>query len=490
MTTTRTRFAPSPTGYMHIGNLRTALFGYLFARATGGTFILRIEDTDRQRLVPDAVKFITDSLAAAHITVDEGYGVGGDFGPYVQSERRDIYRRWAEWLVEHGHAYRCFCDQAATSEDNVFGGYNRHCRDLDEAAIAEHLRNGDPYVIRQKMPLSGSTSFHDYVHGSVAIPNSELEDQVLLKRDGLPTYNFANVVDDHLMRITHVIRGTEYITSTPKHVLLYEAFGWELPVFVHPSPVMGKNPDGTTSKLSKRHGATSFAELVRLGYLPEAIVNYIALLGWSPGKSTQELFSLDELQRVFSLDGLSKSPAVFDFAKLDWFNGEYFKQMSDFDFCRGSHPFAEAAMTDELKNKWLYASALLRTRVSKYSDVPAMIAFFRELPDYDLDLFVNKKSKATLESALAVLPIALRVLGAVPGWTPYALEPTVKGLMDLTKLKTSTVMWALRVALSGQKATPGGVTELLYLLGQGESLERLRKALDKLRAAVVSSPGT
>ncbi|MDY3298152.1 glutamate--tRNA ligase, partial [Selenomonas sp.] len=291
----RTRFAPSPTGYMHIGNLRTALYAYLFAKANQGDFILRIEDTDRTRYVADAVDFIERTLKLAGITPDEGPGYGGDCGPYVQSERMDIYKKYAEQLVATGHAYRCFCDPDEDHTTGEFGGYDRTCRDLPQDVIDAHLKNGDPYVIRQKMPLDGETSYQDVLHGVVTIPNSELEDQVLLKRDGMPTYNFANVIDDHLMGITHIMRGAEFITSTPKYILLYQSFGWDVPVFIHLAPVMGKNEDGSVSKLSKRHGATSFDDLVKMGYLPEAIVNYVALLGWNPKTTNQEIFSMQEL---------------------------------------------------------------------------------------------------------------------------------------------------------------------------------------------------
>ena len=477
----RTRFAPSPTVYMHIGNLRTALYAYLFAKAQGGDFLLRIEDTDRARYVADAVKFIQDTLAAAHIVPDEGPDVGGDCGPYVQSERMEIYKKYAEELIEKGFAYRCFCSHeegAVKDGEKSFGGYDRHCRDLAPEEIERHLKNGDPYVIRQKMPLTETTTFFDVVHGNISIENSELEDQVLLKRDGMPTYNFANVIDDHLMGISHVIRGTEFITSTPKHVQLYEAFGWEPPVFVHLAPVMGKNEDGSVSKLSKRHGATSFAELVAAGYLPEAITNYVALLGWSP-KSDQEIFSMEEMAKVFSLEGLSKSPAVFDYAKLDWFNGEYFKAMSDEKFAAAALPFA-GELTDELKKKWPYLAAILRTRVARFGEIADMIAFFRTLPEYGVDLFPNKKNKVTPELAAQILPAAKEALQAVSEWTPEAIDAALHGYIDESGYKLGTVMWPLRIALSGQKVTPGGVTELLYLLGREESLARIEKAAAKL----------
>ena len=479
MTRVRTRFAPSPTGYMHIGNLRTALYAYLFAKSQGGDFLLRIEDTDRARYVTDAVDFIKRTLAEANILPDEGPDIGGDCGPYVQSERQEIYQKYAEELVEKGFAYRCFCDPEEGRIDKSFSSYDRRCRDLDPADVKKHLDAGDSYVIRQKMPLSGSTSFHDVVHGTITIDNAELEDQVLIKRDGMPTYNFANVVDDHLMRITHIIRGTEFITSTPKHVLLYQAFGWEIPVYVHLSPVMGRNEDGSTSKLSKRHGATSFSELIAMGYLPEAITNYVALLGWSP-KSNQELFSMEELIQAFSLEGLSKSPAVFDYAKLDWFNSEYFKKMTDFIFSKTARHFA-GELTEDLDKKWLYAAGLLRPRISRYGEIPEQIAFFRALPEYDSELFLNKRNKVTKELAEEVLMAAATELEKIPDWTPYALDSTLEGIAANHQLKTGAVMWPLRIALSGQKVTPGGVTELLYLLGGEESIKRLEKGLAKLK---------
>ena len=464
---------------MHIGNLRTALYAYLFAKSQGGDFLLRIEDTDRARYVTDAVDFIKRTLAEANILPDEGPDIGGDCGPYVQSERQEIYQKYAEELVKKGFAYRCFCDPEAGRTDKSFSSYDRRCRDLDPADVKKHLDAGDSYVIRQKMPLSGSTSFHDVVHGTITIDNAELEDQVLIKRDGMPTYNFANVVDDHLMRITHIIRGTEFITSTPKHVLLYQAFGWEIPVYVHLSPVMGRNEDGSTSKLSKRHGATSFSELIAMGYLPEAITNYVALLGWSP-KSNQELFSMEELIQAFSLEGLSKSPAVFDYAKLDWFNSEYFKKMTDFIFSKTARHFA-GELTEDLDKKWLYAAGLLRPRISRYGEIPEQIAFFRALPEYDSELFLNKRNKVTKELAEEVLMAAATELEKIPDWTPYALDSTLEGIAANHQLKTGAVMWPLRIALSGQKVTPGGVTELLYLLGGEESIKRLEKGLAKLK---------
>ncbi|MBR6887489.1 MAG: glutamate--tRNA ligase [Selenomonadaceae bacterium] len=435
----RTRFAPSPTGYMHIGNLRTALYAYLFAKSQGGDFILRIEDTDRARYVPDAVEFIERTLAAAKIIPDEGPHHGGNFAPYVQSERMDIYKKYAEQLVESGHAYH---------EDGA---------------------------IRQKMPRVGETTFYDVLHGNITIANSELEDQVLLKSDGMPTYNFANVIDDHLMEVSHIIRGTEFITSTPKHVLLYEFFGWELPTFIHLAPVMGKTEDGTVSKLSKRHGATSFNDLIEAGYLPEAITNYVALLGWSPKNSCQEIFSMDELIANFSLDGLSKSPAVFDYAKLDWMSGEYFKAMTDENFATVADKYL--AGYDKI-----FLASLLKTRVAKLSDIPAMIAFLKELPPFDIELFTNKRNKVTPQKSAEILTPAIKILETVDDWTLDTLNEKISAFVAESGLKVGAVMWPLRIALSMQKVTPGGVTEILYLLGKEISLERLNAALNNLRS--------
>ena len=441
----RTRFAPSPTGYMHIGNLRTALYAYLFAKSQGGDFILRIEDTDRARYVADAVSFIERTLAAAKIIPDEGPHHGGNFAPYVQSERMEIYKKYAEQLVADGNAYYEETEQGV--------------------------------AIRQKMPRVGETTFYDVLHGNITIANSELEDQILLKSDGMPTYNFANVVDDHLMEVSHIIRGTEFITSTPKHVLLYEFFGWELPTFIHLAPVMGKADDGTISKLSKRHGASSFNDLIEEGYLPEAITNYVALLGWSPKNSCQEIFSMNELIKNFSLDGLSKSPAVFDYAKLDWMSGEYFKAMSDEDFACA----AEKYFTDFDAPRKIFLSSLLKTRVAKLSDIPAMISFLKNLPPFDLELFTSKRNKVTPQKSAEILAPAIKILESVDDWTLETLNEKISAFVESSGLKVGTVMWPLRIALSMQKVTPGGVTEILYLLGKKVSLERLNAALENIK---------
>ena len=477
----RTRFAPSPTGYMHIGNLRTALYAYLYAKAEHGTFILRIEDTDRARYVADAVEFINRTLKLAQIIPDESPALGGPYAPYVQSERMDIYKKYAEELVKLGKAYYCFCDPDEDHSTGKFGGYDRTCRDLPQEVIDEHLKNGDPYVIRQKMPLDGETTYFDVLHGNISIPNEELEDQVLLKRDGMPTYNFANVIDDHLMDVTHIIRGAEFITSTPKHVLLYQSYGWEIPTFIHLAPVMGKNADGSTSKLSKRHGATSFDDLVKMGYLPQAIFNYVALLGWSPKDTNQEIFSMDELISHFSLDGLSKSPAVFDYAKLGWVNGEYFKAMSDEAFAEQARPFA-GDLPDYLEEKWDQVAALLRTRIERFGEIPDQIRFLIEYPAFDASLYENKRNKVTPEKSRELLPAVIELLEGIgeADWNNDTLYAKLQEHIEATGLKKGLVMWVVRIAAAGQKVTPGGATEILALLGKKNSLERLKKSLANL----------
>lgn len=478
----RTRFAPSPTGYMHIGNLRTALYAYLFAKKEGGSFVLRIEDTDRARYVGDAVDFIKKTLNRARIKWDEGPDVGGDFAPYVQSERLEIYKKYAEELVEKGFAYRCFCE-AGEKTDGEYGGYNRACRDLDADEIRRRLEAGDKYVIRQKMPLEGETVYFDVLHGRIAIPNSELEDQVLLKRDGMPTYNFANVVDDHLMEITHVIRGEEFITSTPKHVLLYEFFGWEKPEFIHLAPVLGKDADGKTAKLSKRHGATSFDDLVKLGYLPAAITNYVALLGWSPKNTNEEIFSMEELVERFSLDGLSKSPAVFDYGKLGWMNGEYLKRMDDDAFAEISRPYA-GELPPNVAAKWKNVAALLKTRTAFLAEIPQEIDFLIKMPPFDAELYANKRNKTTPDKAKEILPPVVALLEAVPDdeWTNEKLYEKISAHIEAANLKKGAALWPIRIAVAGKSVTPGGATEILYILGKEESLARMKKSLANLSA--------
>lgn len=480
----RTRFAPSPTGFMHVGNLRTALYEYLIAKSMGGDFILRIEDTDQERLVEGAVDVIYRTLEQVGLKHDEGPDVGGSCGPYIQSERRDIYLPYAQKLIENGHAYYCFCTKerldSLHKEGDEFGGYDRHCRDLPKEEVERLLAAGTPYVIRQKMPLEGSTTFHDAVYGDITIENKELEDQILIKSDGYPTYNFANVVDDHLMEITHVVRGCEYLTSTPKYNLLYEAFGWEIPTYVHLPLIMGKNEDGSVSKLSKRHGSTGFADLIKEGYLPETIVNYIALLGWCP-KGNEEIFTLDGLVQNFSIDGISKSPAVFDYDKLTWFNGEYIRALPQEKFIELAMPYFREVFPDTDPD-WTILAEILQPRVTKLTQIPEMIAFFRDLPDYPADFFINKKSKTNLENSVEMLRAAISCLEQVADWKMDRLHDDLLALAQELGVKNGTLLWPVRIAAAGMTVTPGGAMEILAILGKEESLRRLRIGLDKLTA--------
>lgn len=479
--TVRTRYAPSPTGFMHVGNLRTALYEYLIAKSQGGRFVLRIEDTDRERLVEGAVDVIYNTLKVAGLVHDEGPDVGGEYGPYVQSERKDMYLPYAEQLIKEGKAYRCFCTKERLeklSEESVGGGYDGHCRDLPQEEIDRLLAEGTPYVIRQKMPTDGSTTFSDAVFGDITVENSELTDQILIKSDGYPTYNFANVIDDHTMGITHVVRGCEYLSSTPKYNLLYEAFGWEIPTYVHLPLIMGKNEDGSVSKLSKRHGATGFEDLVADGYLPEAIINYIALLGWCP-KSNQEIFTLQELTENFHVDEISKSPSVFDYDKLSWLNGEYLRAMSPEQFAAVANPYFDEvfgyAPYDAMK-----LAAILQQRTVKLTDIPGVIDFFKELPEYDKELFVNKKSKTTLENVPSILKAVFDELSALESWDAEGIKESLINLAVKLELKNGTVMWPARIAVAGKTVTPGGAVEILDILGREESLRRMKLGLDKL----------
>ena len=479
---TVTRFAPSPTGYMHIGNLRTALYSYLISKHDGGKFILRIEDTDRERLVEGATDIIKSTLKITGLNYDEGPDVGGDHGPYVQSERKEIYMEYAKKLVDLGAAYYCFCTKERLEklhEEDATGGYDRHCRNLSKEEVEENLKNGVPFVIRQKMPLTGSTSYTDSVFGEITMNNSELQDQILMKADGYPTYNFCHVVDDYLMGVTHVVRGSEYLTSTPKYVLLYDAFGWERPVYVHLPLLMGKNADGSVSKLSKRHGAVSFQDLLLDGYLPEAITNYIALLGWCPKNSETEFFSLDDLKAAFTIDGVSKSPAVFDFEKLLWFNGEYIHKLSDSDFDRLVTPFIKSDIKSNInRDKML---SLLKTRISKLSEIDERMAFFLEMPEYDKEMFLNKKNKIS-EFVLvrSVLESALSILENLDQFDNDSLFAALTPISEKLSVKTGAVMWCIRIAVSGMSATPGGATEIMEVIGKTESISRIKSALAKL----------
>ena len=477
----RTRFAPSPTGYMHIGNLRTALYAYLYAKHNNGTFVLRIEDTDQKRYVEGATDVIYATLKQTGLIHDEGPDIGGKYGPYVQSERKALYKEYAEKLVKSGHAYYCFCgqeDEHSGEDGEQTFGYNRHCRNLSQEEIDRNLAEGKPYVIRQKIPLTGTTTFHDEVYGDITVENDSLDDQILLKSDGMPTYNFCNVIDDHLMNITHIMRGKEYISSTPKYQLLYEAYGWEPPKTVHLSTIMGQNPDGTVSKLSKRHGAVSFAQLVEDGYLVGAILNYIALLGWSP-KQEREVYSLKELVELFDLNGIVKTNAIFDYKKLDWFNAIYISEMTHEEFVEYSKKYIKD-MPQYLQDKWEFASTLAQSRISKFSDIPVLFAFLDNYNDFDLTLFENKKNKLDKLASLEILQDMQAILEQTKDWSVENLNTVIANYTTLKEYKIGKTMWPIRIAVTGQSVTPGGGAEMLYLLGKDESLKRINHCIERL----------
>ena len=479
-TTFVTRFAPSPTGYMHIGNLRTALYSYLIARHAGGRFILRIEDTDRERLVEGATDVIIKTLRDTGLHYDEGPIVGGEHGPYIQSERREIYRKYAEELVARGAAYYCFCTKERLEqlhEEDENGGYDRHCRNLSPDEVQKKLAEGIPYVIRQKMPTEGTTSYTDEVFGEISTKNQELQDQILLKADGYPTYNFCHVVDDYLMGVTHVVRGSEYLTSTPKYVLLYDAFGWERPHYVHLPLLMGRSDDGSISKLSKRHGAVSFQDLVAAGYLPEAILNYIALLGWCPKENENEFFTLAELEELFTIDAISKSPSVFDYEKLLWFNGEYIRKLPRERYLALAAPYLPAELPDTVNREKLLS--LLAGRISCFSEIPEKVAFFSALPAYESDLFLNKKNKVTAENAPLLIAAAREVLSGIQSFDNDTLFAALSEKAEALGVKAGSLLWCVRIAVSGQAVTPGGATEIMEVLGREESLARLAFAAEK-----------
>ena len=476
----RTRFAPSPTGYMHVGNLRTALYTWLIARHAGGTFILRIEDTDQVRQVEGATEVIYRTMAECGLTHDEGPDVGGPVGPYIQSERRDLYLPYAKLLVEKGAAYYCFCEKAESEEDS--GDFSRGddpCRNLSPEEVQANLDAGKPWVIRQRIPHEGTTTFHDVSFGDITVENKTLDDQVLLKRDGLPTYNFANVIDDHLMGITHVVRGSEYLSSAPKYNLLYEAFGWDIPTYVHCSPVMRDQHN----KMSKRHGDPSYEDLRDQGYLTAAILNYVALLGWAPKGELgeQEIFSLEELVKAFDIAGISKSPAIFDIDKLTYFNATYLRAMAPEAFAKVAEPY----IRQSVKNPAIDASAvaaLLQARCEKLTEIPEKVDFFDALPDYDAALFTNKKSKTDSEVSARMLRSAIPALEALDTWTQDSVHDCLIGLAESLGVKNATLMWPVRIAAAGKQVTPGGAVEICHILGKDEVLRRLRLGLEKLGA--------
>ena len=473
MSNVRTRFAPSPTGFMHVGNLRSALYAFLFARQNSGEFILRIEDTDLERYVEGAVEVIYNTLKTAGITFDEGPNEGGPYGPYVQSERKHIYHAHAMKLIESGDAYYCFCDKErldSLSDANGIKKYDKHCLHLSKKEIENNLKNHIPYVIRQNMPTEGVSEFDDLVFGHVKIENKELEDQVLIKSDGMPTYNFANVVDDHLMRITHVIRGNEYLSSTPKYNLLYKAFGWEQPQYMHLTPIM----NDATRKLSKRYGDANFDDFLEKGYLPEAIVNYIALLGWSP-KENKEKFTMQELIEKFNVAGLSKSSSIFDENKMKWLNGEYIKELDFEVFMEKAKPYFEKSLIKS-QEKHRKLGVLLQSRIEIFTEIPEKINFLATFNKFDNELYLNKKLKIDLNVARNVIDEGTVILNNLALWNEDNLHNAVKQIADKLGYKTGQVYTVLRVALTGVTVTPGGSVEMADILGKEESLSRLKQS--------------
>ena len=481
--TVRTRFAPSPTGFMHLGNLRTALYTYLFTKKHNGTFILRIEDTDQERFVEGATQVIYDTLTDCGIRWDEGPDVGGDYGPYVQSERKNLYLPYAKQLVEQGDAYYCFCTNEeleqrraeAAAKGETFK-YDKHCLHLSKEEIQQKLDAGVPYVIRQNVPLTGESDFDDLVFGHISAPNETLDDMILIKADGMPTYNFANVIDDHLMGITHVIRGMEYLSSTPKYNLLYRAFGWEIPQYIHTTPVM----KDAHKKLSKRDGDAYYSDFIDKGYLREALVNYLVFLGWNPGDD-REFFTMQELEQVFDVDGLSKSPAIFDINKLRWMNAEYIRRMTPEQFTAAAMPWYEKAGIAHMDKDILQRS--LQPRVEVFGELPDMVDFLRELPEFTSDLYFSKKMKTNADTARADLPVIIETLENLPDWTETSVHDALINLAAAQGKKNGVILWPARIAIAGKLVTPCGAIEIAVLLGRDETLRRMKASLAKLQEA-------
>ncbi|MCH1983783.1 glutamate--tRNA ligase [Ruminococcus sp. OA3] len=481
MTKVKTRFAPSPTGKMHVGNLRTALYAYLIAKHEGGDFMLRIEDTDQERFQEGALSIIYRTLEHTGLIPDEGPGREKDCGPYVQSERnaRGIYLKYAKQLIEQGDAYYCFCDKErleslrTSVSDKDIVVYDKHCLHLTPKEIQENLDKGLPYVIRINMPTEGTTTFHDEIYGNITVPNAELDDMILIKSDGYPTYNFANVVDDHLMGITHVVRGNEYLSSAPKYNRLYEAFGWEVPVYVHCPLITNEEHQ----KLSKRSGHSSYEDLIAQGFLSEAVVNYVALLGWSP-QENREIYSLRELVEAFDYRHMSKSPAVFDMVKLKWMNGEYIKKMDEEDFYEKALPCLKEVITKDYDLKKI--ASMVKTRIEIFPDIKELIDFFEKVPEYDVSMYTHKKSKTNSESSLAVLQEIIPVLEDQDDYSNDALYARLSEYVKEKGYKNAFVMWPIRTAVSGKQMTPAGATEIMEVLGKEETLLRIRAAVEKL----------
>lgn len=482
MSQVRTRFAPSPTGRMHVGNLRTALYAYLIAKHENGSFMLRIEDTDQERFVDEALGIIYRTLEKTGLIHDEGPDKDGGYGPYVQSERnaQGIYLKYAKQLIEQGDAYYCFCTRErleslkASVGEKEIAVYDKHCLHLSKEEVQAKLEAGEPYVIRFNMPTEGTTTFHDDIYGDITVPNNELDDLILIKSDGFPTYNFANVVDDHLMGITHVVRGNEYLSSSPKYNRIYEAFGWEVPTYVHCPLITNEEHQ----KLSKRSGHSSYEDLLDQGFLTEAIVNYVALLGWCP-QDNQEIFSLEELVKVFDYHHMSKSPAVFDIQKLKWMNGEYMKAMDEDKFYEIALPYIKQVITKDLDLKKI--AHMAKTRIEVLPDIPALIDFFEAVPEYDVSMYTHKKMKTNPEISLEVLEKILPVLETQEDYSNDALYELLCNFAKENGYKNGQVLWPIRTALSGKQMTPAGATEILEVLGKEESLKRIRAAVEKLK---------
>ena len=485
MSKVKTRFAPSPTGRMHVGNLRTALYAYLIAKHAGGDFMLRIEDTDQERFMEGALEIIYHTLSETGLHHDEGPDKDGGCGPYVQSERNasGIYLKYAKQLIEQGDAYYCFCDQERLSQcrrtvnGKEISIYDKHCLHLSKEEVEANLAAGKPYVIRFNMPTEGTTTFHDEIYGNITVNNEELEDLILIKSDGYPTYNFANVVDDHLMGITHVVRGNEYLSSSPKYNRIYEAFGWDIPVYVHCPLITNEEHQ----KLSKRSGHSSYEDLIEQGFLSEAIVNFVALLGWCP-QDNREIFSLEELVQVFDYHHISKSPAVFDMTKLRWMNGEYMKAMDDEKFYQMALPYLKKAISRDLDFHKI--AAMVKTRIEVFPDIYELVDFFQEVPEYDTSMYVHKKMKTNEENSLALLQEVLPLLETQEDYSNDALFEMLSAFGKEKGYKTGYIMWPIRTALSGKQMTPAGATEILEVLGKDESLRRLNAAVEKLQAAL------
>lgn len=473
----RTRFAPSPTGFMHLGGLRTALYAYLYAKSNGGDFILRIEDTDQNRYVEGAVELIYSSLRESGLIYDEGPDVGGNYGPYVQSERKEIYAEYAKKLIDLGGAYYCFCSKErleSLTDENGNRKYDKHCLNLPKEEIELRLELGEPYVIRQNIPTEGTSTYEDMVYGTIKVDYADLEDNILIKSDGMPTYNFANVIDDHLMGITHVIRGTEYLSSTPKYNLMYDAFGWERPKYIHLPTIM----KDATRKLSKRYGDANFDDFVKKGYLKEAIINYVALLGWSP-KDNIEKMTLPEMVKLFSLDGISKSPSIFDEVKLRWLNGEYIRELTEEDFYNHALPYLEKSAVYG-KFDLRKVAKLLHGRVEVLGEIPEKIDWIVTLPEYDLTLFDNKKNKTNAEVAKEFLPKIKEWVEGIDDFSNDAIFGTLGEKAKEAGVKSGAIFWVMRIAITGQAVTPGGATEIAELLGKEGTLKRIDKSLKML----------